>query len=540
MSQTHKNSSNGMIVSAALLLGVSSLLSRIVGLVRDRVFTSTFGAGDTFDSFVVAFRIPDLIFNLVVIGALSAAFIPLFTEKMVAGKKGEEDAHRFALSILHLMGIGIGLFSVCFALFAPQIIPLIAPGFAGDKLAMTVMLSRIMALQPILLCVSFVFSGILNSYKKFFAYALAPILYNLGIIAGAVYFVPYLGVAGLGWGVVLGALLHAGVQLPSVLKVGFKWQPVLISSSKDLLQIWKMMLPRVFGLAAQQANLFIVTIIGSGLLSGSISAFHLANNVQYIPIGIFGIAFAQAAFPTLAEQFARKKRADFRHTITKSFRYIMFFVVPTSALFYLLRAQIIRVLFGHGAFNWADTTATYETFGFLVVSIFAQATIPLLTRAFYAQQNTRVPVLISLGSIAINSIIAFPFAHMYGVQGLAIAFSVSTIIQLAVLLGILHVHLDGFDDKKVLLSIGKMVVATIVAAITTQLLKTPIANMVDMQRFWGILTQLIGAFAGGILVYIIICILLRSEELEIIKRYIPRKLKLPKGTDTPRFSGLIE
>lgn len=540
MTPHNKNSNNGTIISAALILGVSSLLSRIVGLYRDRVFTSTFGAGDTFDSFVVAFRIPDLIFNLVVIGALSAAFIPLFTEKMVSGKKGEEEAHRFALSILHLMSIGIGIFSICFAIFAPQIIPLIAPGFAGDKLQVTVMLSRIMAIQPILLCVSFVFSGILNSYKRFLAYALAPILYNVGIIVGAEYFVPYIGVAGLGWGVVLGALLHAGVQLPSVLRVGFTWKPVLISSSKDLLNIWRMMLPRVFGLVAQQANLFVVTILGSGLLSGSISAFHLANNVQYIPIGIFGIAFAQAAFPTLSEQFARKKLVEFRNTITKSFRYILFFVIPVSALFYLLRAQIIRVLFGHGAFNWADTTATYETFGFLVISIFAQATIPLLTRAFYAQQNTKIPVLISLGSIAINSLIAFPFAHKYGVQGLAIAFSVSTIIQLAVLLGILHVRLDGFEDKKVLVSLGKIAIATIVAALSAQLLKTPIALMVDMARFWGILTQLLGAFGGGILAYVLVCMLLKSEELEIIKRYIPKKLLLPSGTDTPRFSGLIE
>lgn len=537
---TQEKNGSGMIVSAALLLGVASLVSRVVGLLRDRVFTTMFGAGDTFDAFVVAFRIPDLIFNLVVIGALSAAFIPLFTQKMVSGKKGEEEAHRFALSILHLMGIGIGVLSIFFALFAPHIIPLIAPGFEGDKLRLTIMLSRIMALQPILLCASFVFSGVLNSYKRFFAYALAPIVYNIGIIIGAIFFTPIMGAAGLGWGVVLGAFLHAGVQFPSVIRVGFRWKPVLISSTKDLFAIWKMMLPRMFGLAAQQTNLFIVTIIGSGLLSGSISAFHLANNVQYIPIGIFGIAFAQAAFPTLSELYARKKHAEFRHTITKSFRYIMFFVLPFSALFYLLRSQIIRVLFGQGAFNWADTTVTYETFGFLVMSIFAQATIPLLTRAFYAQHNTRIPVLISIGSIAVNTLIAFPFAHMYGVQGLAIAFSASTIIQLAVLLGILHVQLDGFDDKKVIMSIGKMAIATVIGAVATQLLKTPIAAVVDMQRFWGILTQLIGSFAGGILVYVIVCIFLKSEELEIIKRYIPKSWKLPSGTDTPRFSGLIE
>lgn len=531
---------NGAIVSAALLLGVASLVSRLVGLYRDRIFTSLFGAGDTFDAFVVAFRIPDLIFNLVVIGALSAAFIPLFTEKMVQGKKGEQLAHRFALSILHLMCIGVGLFSIVFAVFAPVIIPIIAPGFVGNTLRETILLSRIMALQPILLCISFVFSGVLNSYKRFIAYALAPIFYNLGIITGAIFFVPSIGIAGLGWGVVFGAFLHAGVQFPSVITVGLRWKPVLISSSNDLLNIWRMMLPRMFGLGAQQANLFIVTMLGSGLASGSISAFHLANNVQYIPIGMFGIAFAQAAFPTLSEQNSRKQLVEFRHTITKTFRYVMFLVVPVSALFYLLRSQIIRVLFGHGAFNWADTTVTYETFGFLVMSIFAQATIPLLTRAFYARQNTRMPVFISIISIALNTAIAFPFAKMYGVQGLALAFSISTILQLAILLGILHIQLDGFDDKKVIVSIGKMVIATIFSAIVTQLLKTPIAVLVDMQRFWGIAVQLIGAFAGGMLMYVIVCWLLKSEELEIIKRYIPKQFRLPSGTDTPRFSGLIE
>ncbi len=534
------NHANGAIISAALMLGVSSLISRIVGLYRDRVFTSAFGAGDTFDAFVVAFRVPDLIFNLVVIGALSAAFIPLFTEKLVSGKGGKKDAHLFALSMLHLMSIGVGVLSICYVAFAPYIVPFIAPGFTGNKLALTIELSRIMGLQPILLCISFVFSGVLNSYKKFFAYALAPIVYNVGIIAGALFLVPVMGPSGLGWGVVLGACMHAAIQLPSIIKVGFRWKPVLISSRQDVIKIWKMMIPRVFGLAAQQTNLFIVTILGSGLLSGSIAAFHLANNVQYIPIGIFGIAFAQAAFPSLSEQYAKGQTAKFRHTITKSFRYIMFFVIPVSALFYLLRSQIIRVLFGHGAFNWEDTTVTYQTFGFLVISIFAQATIPLLTRAFYAQQNTRLPVLISLGSITLNSLIAFPFARMYGVEGLAIAFSISTIIQLAVLLGILHFKLDGFDDAKVMISVSKMVFAAIIAAVVTQILKTPIAYMVDMERFWGILTQLIGAFSGGILAYIVVCMLLKTEELEIIKRYIPRRLKIPSGTDTPRFSGLIE
>lgn len=535
-----KYPANGSIVSAALIIGASSLVSRVVGLLRDRTFTTLFGAGDTFDAFIAAFRIPDLIFNLIVIGALSAAFIPMFTEKLVAGKGGKKEAYRFALSILNMMGLGIGVLSILYILLAPWIVPLITPGFSGEKLSLTIELSRIMALQPFLLAVSFVFSGILNSYKRFLAYALAPILYNLGIIAGAIFFVPRIGVEGLAWGVVFGALLHVLVQLPSVISVGFRWYPILISSLEDWRKLWRMMLPRVFGLAAQQTNLFIVTILGSGLLSGSISAFHLANNAQYIPVGIFGIAFAQAAFPTLSEQVARKQKKEFRHTLTKSFRYIMFFVVPMSALFYLLRAEIIRVLFGDGAFNWDDTTITYETFGFLVMSIFAQATIPLLTRAFYARQNTKTPVVVSLISIALNTILAFPFSHMWGIQGLAIAFSLSAIVQLGILLGVLHWQLDGFDDKVVLKSMCKVVVATLVGAAVAQALKEPIGNIVDMQRFWGIATKLIGSFSGGMVAYIIICMVLKSEELEIIKKYVPRKWKFTAGSDTPRFSGTME
>ena len=534
-----KYPANGSIISAALILGASSLVSRIIGLLRDRTFTTLFGAGDTFDAFIAAFRIPDLIFNLIVIGALSAAFIPMFTEKMVAGKDGKKEAYRFALSVLNVMCFGVSVLSLIYITFAPAIVSLITPGFSGEKLSLTIELSRIMALQPLLLSVSFVFSGILNSYKRFVAYAFAPIVYNLGIIAGAIYFVPYIGIRGLAWGVVFGALLHVLIQVPSVLRVGFRWDIILFSSFADWKKLWSMMLPRVFGLAAQQTNLLIVTILGSGFLSGSISAFHLANNAQYIPVGIFGIAFAQAAFPTLSEQIARKQKRAFRHTLTKSFRYIMFLVVPISVLFYLLRAQIIRVLFGDGAFSWDDTTITYDTFGFLVVSIFAQATIPLLTRAFYAKQNTKTPVIVSLISIVLNIALALALSERFGVQGLAIAFSVSAIVQLALLLGVLHWQLDGFDDKVVLKSTCKVVIATLAAAIVAQALKTPIAYMVDMQRFWGIATQLIGVFTGGMIMYIFVCMILKSEELEIIKKYIPRKLKFTAGSDTPRFSGVI-
>jgi len=514
-----------------------------VGLFRERVLTTTFGAGDVFDAFVAAFRVPDLIFNLVVLGALSAAFIPLFTEKLVKGKKGEEQAFEFSTTVLNMMVLVVGLLGIVYVLLAKQMVMLIAPGFSGDKLELTIMLSRVMALQPLLLSVSFVWSGMLNSFKRFVVYALAPILYNLGIIFGVLVLVPVMGVAGLAWGVVLGAAMHMTIQLPSVMIVGWRWQPVIKWSSNDIRKLWRMMIPRVVGLAAMQVNLLTVTVIGSTLMTGSIAVFHLANNVQYLPVGIFGIAFAQAAFPTLAEQIARGRKKEFCNTLTRIFRYIMFFVIPVSLYFYLLRAQIVRVLFGDGAFDWEDTILTFETFGWLVMSIFAQATIPLLARAFYVQQNTKTPVLISVFSMAINVGLALLLAPSMGVQGLALAFSVSAVVNLMLLLGVLHWQLGGFDDRVVLTSLLKMVLAALAGGMIVQLLKYPVASVVDMQRFWGVFLQLLVAMVGGVVVYLAITWLLKSEEIVALKKYLPRKPALeeiPAGTDTPRFEGLGE
>jgi len=532
------------LVSAAVLLGLSSLASRVVGLLRERTLTTAFGAGDVFDAFVASFRLPDLIFNIVVVGALSAAFIPLFTEKLVTSRGAKnKDAFLFANSVLNLVLVVVGILSILYAVFADRLVPLITPGFMGEKLAMTVQLSRIMAWQPILLAISFVFSGMLNSFKRFVVYAIAPILYNVGIIIGVVYLVPVMGLAGLGWGVVLGAALHMLVQLPSSWQVGWRWQPIIHWSRQDVRTLRRMILPRMFGLSTQQVNLFLVTILGSSLAAGSISVFHLANNVQSVPIGIFGLAFAQAAFPSLAEQVSRKQWGAFRDTLTRSFRYILFFVIPTTVFLWLLRAQIIRVLFGAGKFDWEDTILTFETFGLLLLSLFAQATIPLLIRAFYVRQNTLLPVIISLISILFNIALALLVVGSMGIQGLAFAFSASSILQLMLLLSILHWQLGGFNDREVLASLARISVASFVAGVVLQILKYPVASVVDMQRFWGVAVQLVVTSVGGLATYLICMWFFRSDELPALRRYLPRGTPtggLPAGADSSRFESLGE
>lgn len=503
--------------------------------------TATFGAGDVFDAFVAAFRLPDLIFNIVVVGALSAAFIPLFTEKLVAGKKtGRDEAFNFANSVLNAALLLVIALSVLYVLLADVLVPIITPGFSGEKLTMTVELSRLMALQPVLLAISFVMSGMLTSFRRFVVFALAPILYNVGIIVGVVVFVPVLGIAGLGWGVVLGAALHMLVQLPSSVRVGWRWRPIMRWSAEDVKILRRMIVPRMFGLSSQQVNLFIVTILGSTLAAGSISAFHLANNVQSLPIGIFGLAFAQAAFPVLAEQVSRRQWETFRQTLTQSFRYILFFVIPVSVFFFQLRAQIVRVLFGAGEFDWEDTFLTFQTFELLLISLFAQATIPLLTRAFYVRQNTLIPVTVSLISMAVNIILALLLAGRFGVQGLAIAFSAAAILHLLLLLSVLHWQLRGFNDREVLTSIARISICALLAGFIVQVLKYPVAAMVNMQRFWGVATQLIVAATGGIIVYLACMWLLGSDEFAALRRYLPRRhdLVLPRGAEDARFEDL--
>jgi putative peptidoglycan lipid II flippase len=332
------------ISSAALVISVAGILSRVLGLLRDRILASQFGAGDTLDVYYAAFRVPDLLYNLLILGALSAAFIPVFTG--LIARNEEKEAWKLADSLLNAALLALVLISGLMVIFTPSIMKIVTPGFSGEKLAQVVMLTRIMFLSPIFLGISGIFGGILNSFKRFLIYSLAPIMYNLGIIVGAVFFVPYLGIIGLAWGVVLGALLHMLIQYPAVKISGFRYRFILDFKNHHLQKVLKLMIPRTMGLAVTQVNLLVVTVIASTLAAGSLSIFNFANNLQSFPLGIFAIPFALAVFPTLSHFSAKDDRENFIASFSQTFRQILFFVIPASVLILVLRAQIVRVVLG--------------------------------------------------------------------------------------------------------------------------------------------------------------------------------------------------
>lgn len=522
------------ITMAALLVALSSLVSRFLGIFRDRILAGEFGAGDTLDVYYAAFRIPDLVFNLLVLGALSAGFIPIFAKllnnpiekiKDTFTADKNKGAWELASVVINILGFSLIILSALGILFAPVLMKLVTPGFSPEKQSLTVHLTRIMFLSPIFLGISSVFGGILQSFKRFFVYSLSPIMYNIGIIIGALYLVPIWGVKALAWGVVFGALLHLLVQVPTVLRLGFKYVPKINFKNKNIQKIGLLMVPRTMSLAISQINLVVITIIASTLAGGSLAVFNFANNLQSFPVGIFGISFAIAAFPTLsAIAFDKKKLIN---NFSNIFRQILFFIIPATVLLLALRAQIIRVILGTGQFDWEDTILTIHTLGFFTISLFAQASLPLLVRMFYARHNSKTPFLIGLVSAFVNVILSLYFTRRLGVAGLALAFSLASILNFVLLWLWLRIEIGNLDEVRILISTIKFSAAALVGGIAVQGMKLLIWPYIDMTRVWGVLTQGLAAGISGILIYIAFCALFKSEELfsfwSSVKRRLPWK-----------------
>lgn len=519
---------------AALLVAMSSLTSRFLGVFRDRILAGEFGAGDTLDIYYAAFRIPDFIFNLLILGALSAGFIPIITSLIkdheckkdhLFNKNPNKEVWELSSNILNILGISIFFISVIGIIFAPSIMKIITPGFSGEKQMQVANLTRIMFLSPFFLGISSVLGGILQSFKRFFIYSLSPVIYNLGIILGAIYLVPMWGIYGLAWGVVIGSFLHMMVQVPVIFQLGFKYVPILDFKDRNIIKMGKLMVPRVMSLGISQIELLSITIIASILPSGSLAVFNFANNLQSFPIGVFGISLAIAAFPTLSiVAFNEKKLVE---NFSNVFRQIMFFIIPATVLFLTLRAQIVRVVLGSGSFDWNDTVMTFETLRYFAISLFAQASLPLLARVFYARHNSKTPFFVGIFSAIVNVVLALYFVRHGDVSSLALSFSIASITNFLILWIMLHREVGGLDEKRIIISVSKLVIAGMIAGWTIQSAKIMIASFVDMDKVWGIFLQ--GFFSGmiGLAVFAAFCSLLRSEEFfyfwNAVKKRIPWK-----------------
>lgn len=514
------SSESRTVGTAAFVIAFAGIASRFLGFLRDRVLASQFGAGDVLDAYYAAFRLPDLIYGLLVLGALSAAFVPVFTELLTKEKR--EAAWRLTSGVLHTTLFSVGCFSLLGILFAPLLTHFLAPGFHDEKKELVTSLTRIMLLSPLFLSVSAVFGGVLVSFKQFAAYSFAPVFYNVGIIFGALFLTSIFGPAGLAWGVVIGSFLHMMAQYPAMRRAGFQHYAGLLAAWRDenVRRVLKLMIPRSLGMAVNQVSLLVMTIFASTLVSGSLAAFTLANNIQSVPLGLFGIAFSLAAFPALSLFAAKKGDKDFFLMFAETGRKILFFVVPISLFIIIFRAQCVRVILGSGNFDWQDTIATFEVLKFLAISLFAQSLIPLFARAFFALQNTKTPLYIALFSEAIHIALIPLLLPYYEVQGLAIAFSISSILNFSLLYFFLRRKLSFWEDAIIVVPVMKIVLASLLAGAVAQISKSVFALTTDeLDTFVEVFLQLISGFAIGGGAYILFSYWLKVEELERVRRF---------------------
>lgn len=448
------------ILSAAFIIMATVILSQLLGLVRQRILVGIFGPSDIAGVYIASSQIPDALFQFIIASVLSSAFIPIFSRYLV--KKQEEEGYAFASTILVL---GLGTFfviAIFLVLFAEFFCHLVAPGYPPNEIALMANLMRIIIVGELFFIIASFFAAVLQSYNHFFIPGIAASLYNLGIIIGLVTLSHWIGIYAPAVGVVIGASLFALIQIPFIRKVHFAFHPKALKQVSALIEVLWLTLPRMLTLGIFQIWTFFVLRITSFLSDPGRTylLYDYAAILAFAPVGLLGQSIAQAAFPVLSRQ--KEDLETFKATFMTSLYQMLYLVLPISVLFLVLRIPLVRLIYGAGRFDWPATVLTGRIMGFLVISMFTQALIYLVTRAFYALHDSFTPLISAAAStaVAIGFASAFVFwAHM-GIASVAIAYTMGSILQFLVMFFALHIKTKGFHKMKLFITCSKLFVAT--------------------------------------------------------------------------------
>ncbi len=502
------------LARAASVVMAAFVLSRVLGLGREIIIGSQFGTSRELDAYLAAFRIPDMIFHLIAGGALGSAFIPTFTSYLAGNR--QEEAWRLASSVMNIVLAVLTTCAALAALLAPWLVRyVVVPGFTPQEQALTVSLMRWMLIAPVIFGLSGVVMGILNSYRHFLLPALAPAVYNLSIIGGAALLAPSIGVYGLVVGVVAGSLLHLGIQIPQLIRQGLSYQPIIDFSHPGVGEVGRLMLPRMLGLATVQINFLVNTFLASRLAEGSLAALNYAWMLMLLPQGIFAISIATAAFPTLSDLAARGRKDELRATLSRTLRLVLFLSIPSTVALIVLGEPLTQLLLQRGRFDPFSTQSVVWALQFYALGLVAHSALEIVTRAFYSLHDTRTPVAVGAGAMALNVILSLllvgPLLH----GGLALANSLATILETAVLIVLIRGRLGGVEGRALLRSAAKTTLA---------------AAIMGLAALWfsafshgsHILVRAAGAMLLGAVLFLIGSLLLRSNELRALRLLIRR------------------
>jgi putative peptidoglycan lipid II flippase len=521
---------------AAFLLAGTALASQILGLFRDRLLAGHFGATGSLDVYYAAFRVPDFLYVSIASFVAVTVLIP-FLLKQIEVEDDKIKAQHFIDSILTAFVLAMVVISFFVMFFLPYLAHMIVPGFSASEQKEFVLLARVLLLSPFLLGISNLFGAITQSLRRFFVFALGPVLYNLGIIIGVLFFMPYFGLLGVVFGVILGALLHVSIQIPVLLSEGILPRFTLHIDRRAVYAVTKLSIPRTLALSATHIAMMVLIAIASRIEAGSIAVFTLAMNLQSIPLSIVGMSYSVAAFPTLAKLWNAGNHDLFQEQIGSATRHIIFWSFPAIIMFIVLRAQIVRTILGSGAFDWNATRLTAAALALFAISVVAQNLVLLYTRAFYAMGKTKVTLVANATGAFLIIVFSLLFLYFFNniltvrffaesllrvsdlpgsaLLMLPLGYSIGMIANLSILLFFLHERFPHLWDEIKTAFLHSFTASVVMGFVSYHSLQV-LADVLDIDSFVGIFFQ--GLLSGviGICSGIFLLRLMNNRELQEI------------------------
>lgn len=530
------------ILTAAGLIAITILISRVLGLFKYRILTSYFTVSEI-GIFLAAFRLPNFLFDLIVIGSLTTAFIPIYTSYL---NKNDESANQIAATVINASLIILVPLLLIFVFFAHPIMRFITPGFSDHELVQLTKFTQIILLAqtPPLIIGNFL-TGILQSHKRFLIPAIAPILYNLGIILGIILLPRNLGLMTPVIGVVLGSLLFLLIQIPMARALGFIPSLKLHLSHPGVRKIGNLAIPRFFGLIINQLNFTINLALSSMLSARGVTIFNFAQQLQQVPIALFGTTISQAALPTLSEEHSKDDREAFNKTFRHSFLQILFFALPAAAVLIILRIPIVRLVYGASKFDWNATVDTGRTLAFLALALVFESLTNLIVRAFYALHIGKTPTIIGAITVVLNITLSVVFLLVlkFPIWGLAAAAACADIVYSLILLFFLDKK-TGCLNRKLIIPSLKMFFCAVATVFSLYVPMKLLDQLVfDTTRTIPLIWLTATASVCGLSVYLFLTWVFDIHELEPIlaifskmRRFFQKKEVLPLSQTTDSVS----
>ncbi|MGH9146820.1 MAG: murein biosynthesis integral membrane protein MurJ [Vicinamibacterales bacterium] len=526
--------SGSRLARSAGIIGLATMASRVLGLVREQVLAYYFGAGNAMDAFVIAFRIPNLLRDLFAEGAMSAAFVPTFTRQLtLSGKPRAWQLGNNVITALIAITIPLTILGI---VFAEPLVRLYAEDFSlvPGKLELTVQLTRIMLPFLTLIALAAALMGMLNALRRFFVPALSPAMFNVGTILCAVSLVgvmPRIGldpVVAIAIGTIVGGLGQILLQWPVLVHEGFRYRPSFDWSDPELRRVAALMGPSIVGLAAVQVNLFVNSILATGEGTGAVSWLSYAFRLMYLPIGLFGVSIATAAIPGISTLAAREETTAMRGAISRGLRMMLMLNVPATLGLVALARPVVGLIFERGEFSTADTNATAIALMFYAPGLIGYSFVKLASPAFYALHDSRTPVLVSILTMVLNILLNLTLVRLMGYPGLALGTALAALFNASVLLWRLRGRLDGLEGTRLSISLGKIMVAATVMALSAWAIERGMHSIVPGTDLASRILQVGSSIAASLIVLAASAHALRITEFGDARRLMVAKFR--RGT----------